>query len=61
MKQYIPGIVGVGLILICIGVMTAMGIVIGDAIGDIQGASAITTSEKKNLPHVIGFFIIFKS
>ncbi len=38
MKQYIPGIVGVGLILISIGVMTAMGIIIGDAIGDIQGA-----------------------
>jgi len=38
MKQYIPGIVGVGLIVICIGVMIAMGIIIGDAIESIQGA-----------------------
>ena len=28
MKQYIPGIVGVGLIVICIVVMVAMGLVI---------------------------------
>jgi hypothetical protein len=28
MKQYIPGIVGVGLIVICIVVMVAMGLII---------------------------------
>jgi hypothetical protein len=38
MKQYLPGIVGVGLIVSTIVVMTAMGIVIGDAIGTIQEA-----------------------
>ncbi len=38
MKQYIPGIVGAGLIVITIVVMTAMGIIIGDAIGDMRGA-----------------------
>ena len=38
MKEYIPGIVGGGLIVITIVVMTAMGIIIGDAIGAIQGA-----------------------
>ena len=38
MKQYIPGIIGVGLIVISIVVMTAMGIIIKDAIGVMQGA-----------------------
>ena len=38
MKQYIPVIVGVGLIVSCIVVMTAMRIIIGDAIGAMQGA-----------------------
>ena len=31
MKQYIPGIVGVGLIVICIVVMVGMGLVIKEA------------------------------
>ena len=38
MKQYIPGIVGLGLIVISIVVMAGMGIIITDAIGGIQGA-----------------------
>ena len=36
MKQYLPGIVGVGLIVSSIVVMTAMGIVIGEAIEAMQ-------------------------
>ena len=31
MKQYIPGIVGVGLIVICIVVMVAIGLIIKEA------------------------------
>ena len=38
MKQYFPGIVGVGLIVSAIVVMSAMGIIIGDAIGAMQEA-----------------------
>ena len=38
MKQYIPGIVGLGLIVISIVVMAGMGIFITDAIEGIQGA-----------------------
>jgi hypothetical protein len=30
MKQYIPGIVGIGLIVICVVVMVAMGLIIKD-------------------------------
>ena len=38
MKQYLPGIVGVGLIVSSIVVMSAMGIVIMDAIGAMEGS-----------------------
>lgn len=31
MKQYIPGIIGIGLIVICVVVMVAMGLVIMEA------------------------------
>ena len=37
MKQYIPGIVGVGLIVISVVVMTLMGLFINDTIGVTQG------------------------
>ena len=30
MKQYIPGIIGIGLIVICVVVMVAMGLVINE-------------------------------
>ena len=30
MKQYIPGIVGIGLIVICVVVMVVMGLIIKD-------------------------------
>ena len=30
MKQYIPGIIGIGLIVICVVVMVAMGLIIKD-------------------------------
>ena len=52
MKQYIPGIVGGGLIVITIVVMTAMGIIIGDA--SHSRGFTIATSEKKKLPHING-------
>ena len=37
MKQYIPGIVGVGLIVISVVVMAVMGLIIKDTIGAMQG------------------------
>jgi hypothetical protein len=37
MKQYIPGIIGAGLIVISIVVMIGMGLTIKDAIGVVQG------------------------
>lgn len=37
MKQYIPGIVGVGLIVISVVVMAVMGLIIKDTIAVAQG------------------------
>jgi hypothetical protein len=37
MKQYIPGIIGAGLIVFSIVVMIGMGLIIKDAIGVVQG------------------------